>query len=168
MARFLVETDVNLIIAQIKSAIPAALQSIRDDRADGKVTTIVPKLYYISDQNIGYQSPAVFVIADNLDFRLSGGQNFIDALVRINVSVVVEDLNTDLLTIKAYRYQAALFDCLNQVSLTNEDQTVKLIIKVESATFSPVYTDAQKKGDAKEVFRKEVLLRLEVEHYEQV
>lgn len=169
MAQNLTETTVILIRDYLKANMAQALASIRTERADAQVTTEAPKNnnYFIAPRQAVYNAPGVFIISDRIDFRLGSKQaNHINALVRVYVSVVVEDRDTTRLTIKAYRYQAALHQLLAQTSLTTATNDVKLIVKVTDATYSPEYTNAQKSGDPQGVFRKEVLLTCEVEHYE--
>lgn len=113
--------------------------------------------------------PCVFIVGKDTNFRLGeAGANFIDAINRIDVSVVIESKNAPDLTYQAYRYQAALHKLLAQTPLLNEDLSVKIVCKVERAIFSATYTNAQKPNDAQGVFRKEVLLELDVEHYEKL
>lgn len=166
MARNLVETTVDLVKAEVKANIANALASIRNDRADSYVTTEPPVNFFITEQSIGYRAPSVFFIVEDMDFMIPRGANHINALVRMNVSVVVEDRNTERLTYKAWRYQASLHSILAQDSLTSADGAVTLKIKVVNATFSPLYTNSQKPDTEAGFYRKEVLLRLEIEHYE--
>lgn len=160
------EILVDLTIAEIKSKIPAALQDIRTSRADAFVSTEVPQAYFTYPFAWAYRTPAIFVVVDNIDFRLDRGQNFTAAVVRLNVNVVVEDKDLERLTAKTYRYQAALCRILQQCRLTATDGSVVYIVKVIRAEYSQIYTNAQAKDDPQGVFRKEVRLECEVEDYE--
>lgn len=165
-ANNLSEIAVDLITAHIESNIATALSEIRTARADAFVSTEVPQSYFIYPQAYGYRTPAVFVIAENIDFRLDRGPNMINAKIKINVTVLVEEKDLTRLTVKTYRYQAALCKILQQTRLTASDNSVTYIVKVIRAEYSPIYTNAQQADDPTGAFRKEVLLECEVEDYE--
>ena len=165
-ANNLTEILVDLVEAQIKANIATALTEVKTARNDALVSMEPPQSYFIYSPAYGYRTPAVFIIADNIDFRLGLGQNHINAKHKINVAVVIEDKDAERLTIKAYRYQAALNKVLEQVSLSDTGNTVQYIVKVIRAEYSSLYTNAQKPDDPMGVFRKEVLLELEVENFE--
>lgn len=163
----LAEYTVKMLEDHIKANIATALGDVRTDRADAKVTTEAPQSYFRYEMAQAYRAPAVFVICTNVRMRNTEKQaNFIASLADVGVSVVVEDRVLDNLVLKSWRYQAALHKLLHQTSLISTDSTVKLISKVESISFSPEYTATQDPSMPQSVFRKEVLLTLEVEHYE--
>lgn len=168
-ANNLAEIAVDLIEAHIKANIGTALTEVRTARADAFVTTEVPQSYFIYPKPTpwGYRCPAVFVIVENIDFKLDRGQNHINSRMKINVAVLVEDKDLDHLTVKAYRYQAALNKILEETALSDAALTVRYIVKVIRAEYSTVYSNAQRDGDPQGAFRKEVLLELEVEDFEQ-
>ena len=156
------DSTVDNIIKHIQDNIEACLSEIRTDRPDGKVTTEKPVDYFIYSDAIAYKTPAIFVVANNADFRLSKGQNHINANVLVYVSAVVEDRNQRLLTLKTFRYHDALHKCLDRVQLVDSLNRVKNVVRVVSSDLS----DAKKMSTTDSVFRKEVMLTLEVEHYE--
>lgn len=158
----LLEFTTTAIIDQIKNNIGTYLAEVRSERTDGKVTTEVPVDYFIYEGAIAYKTPAVFVVADSIDFRLPNGPNHINAMIRIYVSLVVEDRNQRLLTLKAFRYNDALHKCLDRQHLI--DGTVQNIIKVTRTDISSSQTKKMSATDS--IFRKEIMLTLEVEHYE--
>jgi len=163
----LVETDVDLIQAQIKNNIAAALAAVRSQRNDPVVTTEPPRDYYIYPKPKGYRTPAVFIIPDRLEFmKHERGANHINAVSRINITVLIEDKHADLIAIKAWRYQAALHEVLDQVSLTSSDERVKITVVVTNAAFSPLYSNTDDPSAPNAVFRKEISLECEVQHYE--
>lgn len=165
--RQLIETDIDLIETQIKSNIATALADVRTQRADPTVSTEPPNGYYIYEKSQAYRCPAVFIIGDRIDFKkLEKQANFIDAVSRINVTVLIEDKDAERLTIKAWRYQAALHEVLDQVQLTSADSRVKITIVVMNASFSPLYSLTQDPTAANAIFRKEVVLECDVHHYE--
>lgn len=157
----------DLITSTIRTNIEAALSALRTDRSDPRVQTPKPIEYFISEHNDPYKCPAVFVIADDLDFQQEQmGANFVDAKARINVSIVVEDRVAELLTRGAYRYATALKTVLEQANLTSQNNKVKMSLVVNRMRFSPLYTKAQKQGETSGVFRKEAVLECEVRHFE--
>jgi hypothetical protein len=148
----LADESVEMVLDLIKSDIATALVDIRADRSDPRTRTTVPVTYFNHEPPAwAFKSPAIWVVCDNIDFGLEKGQNHINASVFINVGIVIEDRLLKDLTRRCYRYQAAL-----------------LTILVRNATFSPVFTDAQEKGNARGVFRKECVLELEVRQFEEL
>jgi len=147
----------------IKTNIAASLAALRTERADGKVTTEPPQDYLIFDKAIGYKTPCVFVIGDASDFRLDRGQNFIAATNTVYVSVLVEDRNAELLTIKCWRYSDAMHAILDQAQVDVLGMEVKNVLKVTKIEYSDTF---QTKSQNETCFRKEVMLTLEVEHLE--
>ena len=167
-SRFLVETDVRLIEDHIRANISESLDKVSQIAENvPKLSLPNPKQYFYTPKNTAYQLPVVYIVPTDIDFRKQDkNANFIDASVTINVSVEVEEKDTDLLAVSAWRYQAALHAILDDVSLTNIGGEVKIVSKVIRASFSPIYTDAQKPDDADGVFRQEVLLELQIDHFE--
>jgi hypothetical protein len=160
------ETAVNLIQTQIQNNIATALADVRALRTDDVVTTEIPREYFIySDANV-YRPPAIFTIfeAQQIINHKSDG-NHINAIDTIIVACVVEDRLERLLTIKSWRYQAALMKCLHLVALTSLDSSVILFSKVDSCAFSGIVNLKGKTGQ-EQIFRKEMSLRLEVDHIE--
>lgn len=168
MARHLVETTVDLIISHVKTNIAAALTDIRTNRADNFVTMEPPRDYFIYPKAKGYRTPAVFVIGDRIDFlKERRGANHINAAVRINLTVLIEDKDAERITTKAYRYQAALHQILDQVQLIPADNKAKITLVIQSAGFSPLYSNLNE-GDPQAVFRKEVSLEIDAFQFEQL
>lgn len=160
----LVEIDSYLIRDYIKANIGAALAEVRTDRADSMVTTEVPANYFFFEKAQGYKAPCVFIICTDVDFRKDEmNANFVNAAFRYTVSVVIEDRAEDYLTVKAWRYQAALHKILDQTQLEDPSQSVKATLVVKNASFSPLFSNA---GTAPQVFRKEVALEIDVNHFE--
>lgn len=165
----LIEYTTNLLMTEIQAKIDAALQQVSTDRADNFVSLESPVSYFYFWNAQAYQAPAVFVIAEDFDMRLlDTGPNFVNALARMNVAVVVEDKDAYYVTVKAWRYQAALTKILHLAHMLSADQTVKLVAKVVRTTFSSLYPKDKSDQDPDEVFRKEVVVELEVEHYENI
>jgi len=158
----ILESTVFAIQDQIKNNIATYLGEVRVDRNDGKITTEIPADYFIYDNAIAYKTPAIFTVVDSVDFQLSRGQNHINALIRVYVSCVVEDRNQRLLTLKIFRYQDALHKCLDRQHLINGD--VQNIVKVTRTDISS--SQAKQMSSTDSVFRKEIMMTLEVEHLE--
>lgn len=166
--RHLVETAVDLIVGQLKTALPTALQDIRINRADNSVTMEPPRDYYIYPRSQGYRAPAVFVIGDRIEFLKDQKQaNFIDATCRVNISVLVEDKDSERLMRKSYRYQAAIHQVLDQAVLQSADGQARMTVVIMNASFSGIYSNL-KEGDPQSVFRQEVALECDVQNYEQL
>lgn len=166
-ARNLTESTVTMIRDYIKDNISTALADMRLERGDKKVQTAPPKSYFIYEGAKGLTPPAVFILADSVDLLKSQGPNAIMANVKVNISAVIEDTKEDHLTIKAYRYQDALFEILDQAQILSIDGNIKLVVIVQNAIFSPIFTqDTDKKSDVN-AFRKEVVLQCDVRHFEQ-
>lgn len=162
-ARNIVEGTVDLIVEQIKANILSALSGVRANRGDAAVTTEVPVSYFTYEPAIAYKTPAVFVIGDNVEFLQSRGQNHINCQIRVFVSIVVEDRKASLLTIKGYRYHDALHEILDRAVLDSADGKSRNKIKVVSSQFGSTVPKKSAESD----FRKEVMLELTVEHFEQ-
>lgn len=162
--RFLGETTVRSIQAHIKANIATALADLRTERGDAKVSTEPPQSYFIYETAKGYKTPACFTILRDMNFQKAEmGANHITARASITVSILVEDKDREKLTIKAWRYQAALHELLDQTIL---DVTgAKIFLIVTDAQFSPVFT-ADKSTGPQGVFRQEMALIVEAQHRE--
>lgn len=165
-ARSLVESSVMLLKDYLKSNIAAALAAVRAERADPVVSTEPPQSFFIYPRAMGYKTPAVFVIAEDIDMQLENGPNAIMAKSKINISVVVEDRDRERLTIKAWRYQDALHSVLDQLQLVSSSGDVKIVCRVIRCSFSPMYSKNKDEEAIENTFRKEVLLECDVHHFE--
>ena len=165
----LVETEVNLVINYLKANIANALtlQNNLHGTTLPVVSTEAPRDYFIYPKAQGYRTPAVFVIPERMDFKKKErGANHVNAETRLNITVLIEDKDAERLYYKSYRYQAAMFGLLDQAILTSGDSKVKIVVVVESAQFSPLYSNTGTHGTSNSVFRKEVWLECAVQHYE--
>lgn len=165
-AYWLAEATVDLIESSIKQNIATALANVRAQRNDPVVTTEPPREYFQYEFAHAYRAPAIFTIIKNQDLRNEiMGANHVNAMSEVIVAAVVEDRLEKTIVKKAWRYQAALFQILHEVSLTNTDQSVKIFSRVQNCQFSgTINLKDEKRPDS--VFRKEVSLRLQVEHIE--
>ena len=167
--RHLVETCVRTIESTLEANIPAALTDIRINRADNFVTLEPPRDYYIYPRAMGYRTPAVFIIGDNINFqKKETGANYINANVRVNITVLVEDKDAERLMIKSYRYQAAVHQVLDQKQFLSADNQAKFTAVIQSATFSPLYSNVDDPKSPQAVFRREIALEVDCYLYEQL
>jgi hypothetical protein len=175
-ARHLTEWAVNLVTEQIQNNIESALADVNSAlnnnqplMGDPVLSYEAPRGYYIYPRAIGYRTPACFVIADRIDFqKREKGANHINANVRLNVSILIEDKDAERITRKAYRYQSALQTVLDQVQLLSGDGALKIVVVVQNAAFSPLYSNTEEPNAPGSVYRKEVSLELDCYAYEQV
>ena len=162
----LAEITVGLIESAVRQNIATTLATLRVDRNNPIVTTEPPREYFQYESAHVYRAPAIFTIIKNMDIRDSvKNANYINSLCEVIVACVVEDRLERLVTVKAWRYQAALMPILHQVTLTNSDHTVKLFSRVQNCEFSGII-NLKNENAPDAVFRKEVSLRLQVEHAE--
>lgn len=170
-ARHLTEWAVDLVTAQIKAQIAAELGSVSSALPTGAPVLSIesPRDYYNFPRAVGYRTPAVFVIADRIDFQKREKQaNHINANIRLNVTVLVEDKDADRITRKAYRYQSALQSVLDEIQLSSPDGALKIVVVVTNAAFSPLYSTTDDPNAPGAVYRKEVSLELDCFTFEQV
>lgn len=161
-----VEIARNLLIGKMKADLPGALAAVRGNRNDAVVGLQEPAEYYIYPPSKLLRAPAVITICESYDTQArTRGANFVSAVGYFKVALVVEEKDLRLLTLKAERYQAALVEILNQVPLVSDDSEVKIFPIVTGFSFSPEYTTTD---TPQSVFRKEVVVDLEVEHYEKI
>lgn len=164
----LVESDVYQIKNYLKANMAQALLNVATVHPTYPIVAVDPPAdYFIYSNAKAYRTPAVFIIPERMDMKKrERGQNHINAETRLNVTVVIEDKDAERIYLKAYRYQSALVGLLDQVSLTTADGKVKIVVVIENAQFSPLYSDAKDPNDPRSIFRKEVSLELAVQHYE--
>lgn len=163
----LTEITYDLISAEIQSKIAAALADVSADRGDKIVSTPPPKKYFKYAFAKGYETPCVYVICNSHKINnAERNANYLNTTAKVHVSVLIEDRIKDNLVLKSWRYQAALFKILHETSLTTVDNLVKIVVKVDEMLFSPEFSDTNDRDATGSVFRKEVVLSCNVEHYE--
>lgn len=167
--RHLVETCVRMIEGALKTDMASALSDIRINRADNFVTLEAPRDYFIYPRAMGYRTPAVFIIGDSVNFqKRESGANHINANVRVNVTILVEDKDAERIMIKSYRYQAAAHQVLDQKQFLSGDNEAKMTCVIQSATFSPLYSNTEDSKAPGAVFRREIALELDCYLFEQL
>lgn len=160
------EIATQMIEAQIKATIEQNLANVRAARTVAIVTTEPPREYFIYPTSNVYRPPAIFTIFESQKiFNSQSDGNHINSQDNVTVACVIEDRLENLLTIKAWRYQAALMQSLHQVNLINSELSLKLFIRVDECIFTnPVSLTSRESKE--QIFRKEVGLRLVVDHIE--
>lgn len=160
------ELVADLIQAQIKANILQALVNVRAEREDPIVSTEPPREYFQYATAQVYNAPAIFTIVQDMDLRdetqLSNHINSQDTVV---VAVVVEDKLREKLVKKAWRYQAAMMQCLHRVQLTTGDGALRIFSRVKKCQFSGIINLKDEKAP-QGVFRQEMSLRLVIDHIE--
>lgn len=157
-----------LILTQIQNNIAAELAAIRTDRNDNSVSTEPPNSssYFIYDGAHTYQCPAIFVVVDSGEVPDETTKtNYVPCKIKVFVSAVVESQHESATTIKAERYQAALFKILHQTLITDPTDNVKIHIACKRFQFSQLFTKSRRSDNMAD-FRKEVAIELEVKHWE--
>jgi hypothetical protein len=167
MTRNLVEITINTIQDYLYANMPTALSSVSTGRGDNKVSLPNIEKYFIYEPVAGLEAPAVFLVPEDVDFRKTIKKaNHVNAMIRVNIAVVVEDINESEVSVKCWRYQSALHKCLDNVVLLSTNNEVKMIVIPMRANFTAMYTSANDHTIAQGVFRKMAVLDCEVQHYE--
>lgn len=164
---YLAETTVNMIRNYIQANIATALSNVTLNPSSvisaDHVTTEPPRQYFIYAPIKGYLTPAVIIDLAKFDFRPGEKKaNHVNAACEITIACLLEDRDEERLTIKCYRYNDAFYNILAQAEIVDVTDQVKLIVIVNSSTFTPSYSDA---GKDVGIFRKELHLECKVEHY---
>lgn len=168
------------VTQHIKDNIELALQELRDRSPVGsnpypyKVNPVLPQSYFNFVDAIDYKLPAIFVICKSIDLRQKDKQgNHITALAEVQVSCVVEEKRSDMCNALAYRYASALHSILEQanieiqsVGFTPPQGVAKDFVRVSRMENSDLFTSTEDKTRSDAIFRKEIALFLEVEHFE--
>ena len=163
--RKLTEGAIDLIESYIQTNISGALDAVSLTYSDG-IGLENPREYFIYPKSKGLQPPCIFTIADDMDFKISENKsNFVNAEDRINISLLAEETDEERLTRKVYRYQSALHMVLDEANIVSSDNKLMLKVVVYSSAISDTYGRSEDKGDGGH-FRKEVLLRCRVAHFE--
>lgn len=171
MARQLVEIATDMLLDYIKANLPAALADVRADRNAVEnlgLATPIPREYFIAKNYVALQPPSVFIVCDDIDFQKERGANHINAVAHYGITAISEAQTTENATRITWRYQAALSQILDNVSLTNASDKLKLTVIVRNAEFSEDYEVSSKEGNPAKRWRKGVLLKCDVEFREQL
>lgn len=155
----LVERAVDLTIDHLKDQLNGFISLVYNDSPDKTINLpfVAPNRFYISEGIEPLQTPAVFVVADRTDHNL-GAQNFEAQRHSILVGMLVEDVEVQRLQRKVWRYAKALWLALHDQALGD----IKILVR--SADYGPTLAAATPAGQRS--FRKDVVLRCDVLHYE--
>lgn len=169
MSLHLIESATDLILAELKAKIGPTLEAMRSvanlEKNRGLPTPPFQE-YFIARNIKAMRAPAVFVIADEIDFKKDRGANFITATASFQIAAVVEAQIMEDAARICFRYQAALQKILDNASLTTADQALRIVCIVRTGKFTEEYDPSEKPGTTSAVWRKGVLLRVDVELYE--
>lgn len=172
IARHLAEPASDMIVAYIKQNISSALTAVRTDRnsVEGNLglPTPIPNEYFIAKNYMALQPPSIFVVCDNIDFKKERGANFIDATAQYGIAAIAEGRIIEDVTRITWRYQAALSQILDNLTLTSADETFRIKIIVRGAEFSEEYEAGTRTNNSASRWRKGVLLKCDVEFYEEL
>ena len=161
-----------MIIAYIRANIAPVLQAIEAERnaipdsGNIGVPLPLPREYFISKNFLALQPPSVFVVCERIDFKKSRGANHINATARFGIVTIVEAQTSNQSTRMADRYVAAYSQLLDNLGLTNANDTFSIKIIAQGVEFSEDYTVSTQKGDTAQMWRKGFKLNCDVEFYE--
>lgn len=165
----LVELALDLLQDEIQRSFNGNLALVGEMYAhDGRkinLEALQPNNIYISEGVKALKLPAAFIIPDRSDFDLSA-QNVSVINHSIILGVVVEDVQAESsrITRKALRYGRAAWMTLHDKFLGGPVESQQIHVLIESESYSPTFEGKTDTGDRK--FRKDVTLRLRVQHFE--
>jgi hypothetical protein len=170
MSRHLIEKATDMIEAHLIANLPTALADIASDRALNDIypdlALAVPQEYFVDSGYEALNTPSVFIVCDNIDFKKPRGANHINATASYGIAAIVENQQIEEVARQSWRYQSALSQVLDNTSLTNSDNTLSIKIIVQRAEFTEPYTQSTREGEPAAHWRKAALLRCDVEFYE--
>lgn len=158
------------LIGHIKANIDDALEKLRDDRAaapnlPAKVNLTPFLEYHVYPKVIGLRTPALCVLGRTTEYLKERGQNHVNGIVNVQVSAIFQDRTAELVTFQSWRYADVLYSILDGAQILSVDGKMKNIVLVTDAQFGDA-VEIKSQTDANNLFRKEVMLILRVEHYE--
>ncbi len=159
------ESMIDAVQLQIQSNIKAALDAVAAYRNDPTNVLQEPQSYFIHDQAINLKCPAVYLLADDVDFQNEKGQNFIDAKQQLQVSIVFEAKDMDHCVRGLYRYVDAMFNVLDHWGIESADERSKNVLILSHVSYSGL----QNKSDQQQnIFRKEAMMMFNVNHWQKL
>lgn len=155
-----IERAVDQIIEHLQDQLNGYIDLVYEEAQDGAVNLphVSSERYYISEAIEPLRPPAVFVVAERTDDDL-GVQNVAAQTHRLFVAILAEDLGSQLLQRKAWRYGKALWLALHDQSIGD----CKVLVR--SRDYGPTL-EAVTAQAGQRLFRKDVTLRCDVLHYE--
>jgi hypothetical protein len=155
---------VEYIVDQLLSYIPDNIGAALDEVAieyNTEISIENPLDYFIYQNPIGYRVPCIILVPQNIEWLWTRGQNHINCIVGLSLTCVVEDRDQTMLSRKLWRFHAALFKLLSFATFLSSTQ--KDIVKVTNSSFSQTIL----MSGTDSIFRKEVTMSLDIEHFEQ-
>lgn len=153
----------NLIIAELKAQFPSFMATLRTDRGDQKVQTLVPQKYFISLESKGYKLPCVYVITGASNTRKEEGANYANESIDATISVLVDAKTSELVTIRSERYAMVMKKILDNCPLISSDNALRITTLVNRVDYSPIFQSTRNAGP----FEREAALICTIEAYEQ-
>lgn len=166
----LIELAIDLIQEQVENQFNANLTLVsdmyRDDKRKIVLEGVQPNNIYIAEGIKALKLPAIFLIPDRTDFDLTW-QNANVMVHSVIMGVVVEDVAAEAnrITRKALRYGRAAWMTVHDQFLGGPARAQQIHVLVESEQPSPAIY-AERAGSGDRTFRKDVTLRLRVQHFE--
>ncbi len=166
---YLIEPASDMLEAYIKANIETALVTIRTQRnaiINEGVPTPAFKEYFLAPKYSALQPPSLFIICKDIDFKKERGANTVDATAHYTFAAVAEAQTTEQVARATWRYQAALAQLLDNLSLTSADGGFRIKVIVRTADFNQEYDVSTSDGNAAKRWRKEVHLMCDVEFWQ--
>lgn len=158
------EAMCDLILKRIQNNIRTELDGVAGIRADASIQLPSPRSYFIFDDAINLQCPAIYVLPRTVDFKNEKGQNFIDSEQGVQISVVFEEKDAEKCVRGLWRYVDALFNLLDHWSLSPDDERSKNVLICTNVDYSEVKTVDQQQN----IFRKEAMMTFKVHHWQKL
>lgn len=156
------EAMVELIQKRIHDNIQTQLDALAVYRNDKTIQLQAPRSYFIFDDAVDLQCPAIFILPRTVDFANEKGQNHINADQSVQVSIVFEAPDKDKCTRGLWRYVDALFNVLDHWQLSTDDGRSKNVLICQNVE----YSDMRQVDQNQNIFRKEAMMILKVVHWQ--
>lgn len=162
------ETAANLLIDYFKSNFNQYLSDADNEYDDGiSLAPVDDTAIHISDKIETLTIPAVYFLFGVMAFNYTQDPNYLDATNSCVVVLTCEDEGADKLTRKAWRYGRVLYGTFNLIDFSDSDGRLKM----RSVPKRLGYSDdrvAGKLNGREGRFRKDVVLELDLMHYEKI
>lgn len=160
------EASYDLIKEYFDANFNLALQQTDNQYSDGiSLEPIQSDAIFISDKVQTLKSPCAFFLFGELAFDYSEDPNFLEGNNNMLIVVSVEDVGAERLTRKAWRFGRVLYATFNQIDL--QDTAGRMKIRTIPRRLG--YSDDKivgKLNQSDQKFRKDVVLEIEIMHYE--
>lgn len=160
------------IEAYLATNMASALSAESAAWPDGITPLVPPEQYYHYEEASPPQCPALYVLQDQIDYRLDAkGANHINALAIVRCGVIIEEFHQSDAARAARRWANVLHKILNEAVIDYSPSGTVLarqIVKVRRTMFSDTFKKDAAASSESGPWRKEFVHELEVEHYEAV